>query len=714
LFVSTPKGLAGALRRELDDLGITAVRTAPSGVLVAGSLAEAYRICLWSRLANRVLMPLASFPAPTPDELYGGSEALAWEEHLGADGTLAVDCTAVHSAIGHSHYAALKVKDAICDRLRRLSGRRPSVELVDPDVRIHLHLRGARAELSLDLSGTSLHQRGYRCAGGEAPMKENLAAGVLLLAGWPRVAAAGGSLIDPLCGSGTLLVEAALMAAGVAPGLGREYFGFLRWRGHDAALWSRLREEAQGRRRSGLERLPSILGFDADGQAVAAARRNIERAGLASRIRVERRTLESAMPWQPGEQGLVVTNPPYGERLGEQAALRVLYARLGARLRQETPGWRAAILTANPELAAYVGRVAEASHTLYNGRLECRLLIYPPAGRRPPAVTRMGDAAGFANRLRKNLRHLARWARRTGVDCFRVYDADLPEFAFAIDLYHASERWVHVQEYQAPGSIDPERALFRLQAGLAVLPEVLDVPLERIFLKTRRRQRGKAQYQPQGASGRFIEVREHDCRFWVNLSDYLDTGLFLDHRITRAMIADLAAGKRFLNLFSYTAAATVHAARGGARTTTSVDLSQTYLEWARRNLELNGIRGPDHGLIRADCVAWLEREAREGARAYDLIFLDPPTFSNSKRMARSLDVQRDHVALIRAAATLLRPGGQLVFSTNARRFRLAEAALGPLMANEISATTLPEDFARNPKIHRCWIIARPEAHPPAR
>jgi 23S rRNA (guanine2445-N2)-methyltransferase / 23S rRNA (guanine2069-N7)-methyltransferase len=286
-----------------------------------------------------------------------------------------------------------------------------------------------------------------------------------------------------------------------------------------------------------------------------------------------------------------------------------------------------------------LGLRARRLHTLFNGALECRLLQFEVApewfaalpgehGRKPPEVAaeEFGEgAAMFANRLRKNLRNLGRWARQSGVTCYRLYDADLPEYAVAVDLY---EQWVHVQEYEAPATVDAKKAESRLREALAVLPTVLEVPPGNVFLKVRRRQKGASQYEKFDRRGEFHEVREGECRFLVNFTDYLDTGLFLDHRPTRQLLREMAAGKSFLNLFAYTGAATVYAAAGGARATTTVDLSSVYLDWAKRNLALNGFSGPQHEFVRADCLEWLQRERRR----FDLIFLDPPTFSTSKRM----------------------------------------------------------------------------------
>ncbi|HEX9803208.1 MAG TPA: bifunctional 23S rRNA (guanine(2069)-N(7))-methyltransferase RlmK/23S rRNA (guanine(2445)-N(2))-methyltransferase RlmL [Gammaproteobacteria bacterium] len=715
-YATAARGMPPLLAAELHRLGAQKVVPANAGVAFEGELETAYRICLWSRIASRVLLPLTTVKAATPEQLYEEVRAIRWERHLHSSGTFAVELKAADADIRHSKYAALTVKDAVVDRFRSLFEERPSVELETPDIRIYVQMRQDRARISLDLSGSSLHKRGYRAEGVTAPLKENLGAAILLEAGWPAIARNGGALLDPMCGSGTLLIEGALIAADIAPGLYRNYFGFLGWRRHDAALWQQLLAEAAERRDEGLPKLPPIIGYDREPQAVDAANTNIARAGLAAQIRVERQDLEQQLPAPPADYGLLVVNPPYGERLGEVNALQGLYARLGELLRR-LPEWQMALFTGNPELAARTGLKSRPPLTFFNGPIECRLFRYDAVPLQPqtdqPAAIDTSLAAGegaqmVANRLRKNLKNLGKWARREGIDCYRVYDADLPEYALAIDLYHGEKRWVHVQEYQAPKTVDPDRALQRLQEALAVLPEVFEVPPEQIFFKVRRRQKGSAQYEKLADSKHFHEVREGNCRLLVNFSDYLDTGLFLDHRITRELLEREAKGRRFLNLFAYTGAATVHAAVGGARATTTVDMSNTYLEWARRNLALNGFRGKEHEFIQADCTVWLEQQAgNPHARGgYDLIFLDPPTFSSSKRMEGTFDVQRDHVALIRNAMTLLDEGGLLVFSNNFRRFKLDEAALADLRIEEISSRTLPRDFARNPHIHRCWLLRK--------
>ena len=707
-FATAPKGIEPLLADELRALGVENAAETRAGVSFSGTLETAYRVCLWSRLASRVLLPLASFTADSPEQLYTGVRAIDWGEHLAAAGTLVVDASVSHSRITHSHYAALKVKDAVVDQFRDRSGVRPSIDSERPDVRINLYLLRDMATISLDLSGDSLHRRGYRDEGVLAPLKENLAAAILIRAGWPDIAAEGGPLVDPMCGSGTLLLEGAMMAGDIAPGLLRPYYGFLGWRGHDAALWQRLLEEAHQRRAAGLSHIPTIVGYDVDHKAIRAAWANIEQAGLRERIHVERREVAAlvAPAGDPASAGLVVVNPPYGDRLGEVEALKELYGLLGDRLKEHFAGWKAAVFTGNVELGKKLGLRAKKMHTLYNGAIECKLLhieVQPEnfvdRHRAPAPVALSEGATSFANRLRKNLKILGKWARQEGVSCYRLYDGDIPEYAVAVDLY---DGWVHVQEYQAPKEIDERKAAQRLREAMAVLPEVLEVPGERIFLKVRKQQKGREQYGKFGEQGQFIEVREGAARLLVNLSDYLDTGLFLDHRPTRKMLGELAAGKRFLNLFAYSGAATVQAALGGAASTLTVDMSQTYLDWAKRNLALNGLSGGNHQLVRADCVEWIGR----GQGEFDLIFLDPPTFSNSKRMEGTFDVQRDHVELLRKTAALLAKDGTLIFSNNNRKFKMEAAALPELAIEDITRQTIPKDFERNPRIHNCWRISK--------
>lgn len=747
LFLTCPKGLEGLLAEEATALGLQETREHTSTIRGSADMETAYRLCLWSRLANRVLLVLKRFPMKDAEDLYHGVHDIEWADHLEPDGTLAVEFSGHGSGIDNTHFGALKVKDAIVDRLRTADGSRPSIDKLNPDLRVHLRLDRGEAILSLDLSGHSLHQRGYRLQQGAAPLKENLAAAILIRSGWPRIAAEGGALADPMCGVGTFLVEAAMIAADIAPNLRRERWGFSAWLGHVPALWRKLHDEALARAEAGLAKPPLwIRGYEADPRLIQPGRNNVERAGLSEWIKIYQGEVATFEPRpDQNQKGLVICNPPYGERLGDEASLLYLYQNLGERLRQACLNWEAAVFTGAPDLGKRMGIRSHKQYAFWNGALPCKLLLIKvlpdqfvtgerrtpeqrqaereqaaydqtpdepqerkfnkngnpmkPAPAPAPVVEQPRLSEGgqmFANRLQKNVKAMSKWVKREGIDCYRVYDADMPEYAMAIDLYHD---WVHVQEYAAPKSIDPEKASIRMFDALAAIPQALNIDKSRVVVKRRERQSGIKQYERQSAQGKFNEVNEGGIKLLVNLTDYLDTGLFLDHRPMRMRIQKEAAGKRFLNLFCYTATASVHAAKGGARSTTSVDLSKTYLDWARRNLSLNGFSDKNR-LEQGDVMAWLEASRDE----YDLIFIDPPTFSNSKRMEGVFDVQRDQVQLIDLAMARLASGGVLYFSNNFRKFQLEENLAERYVVEEISQQTLDPDFARNGKIHRAWKI----------
>lgn len=497
LFATVPKGLELLLVDELKQLGATDAAEKLAGVSFTGDISLAYKVCLWSRLANRVLLKLSESPAATPEALYTALQTVTWGEHIDPAGTFAVHFVSSQSTITHTLFGAQKAKDAIVDQMREKYGTRPSVDKLQPNVSVYVYLHRDIATIYLDLSGESLHRRGYRLGGGAAPLKENLAAGILIRAGWPAIAKENGTLLDPMCGSGTLLIEGALMAADIAPGLLRHYFGFIGWQKHEPAVWKKLLTEAKQRREVGIKNVPIIVGYDQDPVAIKIAFENIERAGLHGKIHVEKRELDVFAPKAKEVPGLVVTNPPYGERLGEEQALQPLYLTLGNRLKEAFPGWRAAVFTGNPDLGKQMGLRAQKYYALFNGAIACKLLLFtvqpeyfvdrtPGADneRRIRAAQRAieglnnKDIEMFVNRLRKNLRHLGKQAKRQNLEKYRVYDADIPEYAFAIDI---SQDAAHVQEYEAPRFVDSKKVLRHQQEVLAVLPDILGLAPAQIF-----------------------------------------------------------------------------------------------------------------------------------------------------------------------------------------------------------------------------------------
>ena len=717
-FATCPKGLETLLLEELKSLGAESVKETVGGVFFGGALKVAYRACLWSRLANRILLTLNTVPCRNIDEGYQAVKAIDWQQHLSRGGSFAIDFSGNLPGLKNTHFATLKIKDAVADYFSERFDQRPDVAKQQPDLRINVRVNKGKAAIAIDLSGESLHKRGYRQSGGAAPLKENLAAAILLRADWPGIAAQGGALLDPMCGSGTLLIEGALMYGNIAPGLLRKHWGFLRWRQHDDKSWQALLAQAKEQKQAALARQwPEIRGYDASPKAVDNAAENIDAVGLGQQVRVSRKELsEFCKPTHREiDRGLIITNPPYGERLGEADSLLHLYRYLGQAFKQHFVGWQAGVFTGNPELGKKMGLRSYKNHPFYNGAIACKLLRFDiqanyfvqdrssnernsqPSTEATKPLSLSAGAQMFANRLKKNRKQLQKWLSKEQISCYRLYDADMPEYAVAVDYY---EGWVHVAEYQAPAKVDPEQASQRLNEVMQAIPVALDIDPKYVVLKQRSRQRGSSQYQRQDQSGEFFEVREGQAKLLVNVKDYLDTGLFLDHRPVRLNIAERAKSQRFLNLFCYTATASVHAALGGATFTDSVDLSSTYLEWARKNLSLNGFSETKHRTHRADVMAWLKTCENQ----YDLILLDPPTFSNSKKMDNTLDIQRDHVQLIKDAMNLLSPKGLLIFSNNQRRFKLDNEALAEFAIEDKTGWSIARDFQRSKGIHRCWFI----------
>ncbi len=724
LFVTGHKGFETPLFHELRNiLGSSAAVLSKKygGVEINAGIDAAYQVCLHSRLGNRVFCEIAQLPVEDETQLYQAVHQIPWESHFSARNSIAVSATLSRSKLNHSHFVALKAKDAIVDRLREICGSRPIVEKNQPDIQIHINVHHNQASISLDLSGESLHRRGYRLEHSGAPLKEHLAAALLVQAGWDG--SRGGCLIDPMCGSGTFAIEAAMISAGMAPGLKREYYGFKKWLFHQPELWQQCLQQAQEAVRKPDEIL--IYAADYDAKALETARANASRAGVLELIEFSHQQLSDlekpAMAFSTSSESLVICNPPYGKRLQSEQGLAQLYTDLGDASQRLAPA-RLAIISANPDLLHRLKLKRISRKNVRNGPIECLFAIFETVeGKQANAIsehdidTRPRAAVDeiaipLRNRLNKNSKHLQRWAKNNGISCYRVYDADLPEFSFALDRYQSEIApevvWFHLQEYQAPATIDKKKAEHRIRVAVDVIKDLFSIPDEQLFCKTRRRQRGTEQYQKQDSQNEFYQVREASASLLINLSDYLDSGLFLDHRITRDIIYRGAHDKSVLNLFCYTGSIGVQAGLGGASSVLNVDLSANYLKWAQENHRLNGLDDEArYRFLRADIIELLDHPDRYSIAAdFDLIFLDPPSFSNSSKMQQTLDIQRDHSALIGQAMKLLTGNGMLLFSTNRRGFKLDDDILQCHEVRDISHQTLPEDFKRNPKIHRCWEI----------
>ena len=849
-YASCPEGFEAALADELRGMGLRQVRPLKGRVAFAGSPADAERACLWSRLASRIFVVLGRFACTDAEDLYEATRSIAWERILRAGATIAVTARGTNDELRNSHFAALRVKDALCDRMLEVEGRRPNVDTDDPDARISLTLRGNRASIQLDLSGDPLFKRlpreatrthaahvlrpdyaalacaqgnwqeicsaaltntkdamgdedtaaptdGSAPADGSAPSDGNVLAGSTAERPTPTLPV----MIDACCAGGGVVLEAASILADRAPGLERRNWGFQSWSEHDAATWRELLNEADRRAELAKGRVARIVATDPSGDAVACARRILKAAGLADRVifaqpdldKISRRlmmpaccggeprgfvfldttetaiskmsrVLDLATSLHAGACGadpvraMLSTMPTVAltrddlliRTLGEPArSLRVMPNNEEAEL--------AVFSAANGAITAGEGNAAAEDPMPAEDAVKSNVAPSPATilidlGDDKPCPVLIPESEQFARRLRKVAKLRRKWAQREGVTCYRVYDADLPDYSAAIDLYEGSAatpgRWLVIAEYAAPREVDPSLAEARLLDILTLAPRILQVDPDNVFAKARIRSRGGSQYgkqaggtspsgqhgkggKPRGGRGgsasnrpsqgagsgtpsdirtrRLPLIEEGGLTFAVNFNDYLDTGIFLDHRITRGLVREHARGKRFfLNLFAYTGTATCYAADAGVEETVTVDLSNTYLDWAERNMEQNGFVGPDHHYVRADVMSWI-RDMRQTRNRWDLIFCDPPTFSNSSKMGRrTWDVQRDHVELLVGLSRLLSREGEAIFSCNLRTFRpdIEELARAGVILTDITDETIPEDFARNKKIHHCYLVKR--------
>ena len=720
-FAACAANQGDLVAEEARRVGAEEVRQTASGVEFQGEIETGMRFCMHSRIASRLLMALyIDDDTENDEELYDATFSLPWEEWLTPEKTLKVTLTTASCRwIRNSHYASLRVKDGICDRLReKFEGNRPDIDTADPDVEIHVHVHENTVKWYIDFSGEGLYRRGYRPdEETDAVLKEHLAAALILRSEWKKSAEdeEPGVFLDPFCGSGTLAIEAALMASATAPGLIRKRpFAFQRLPFFDSVKWEEIRKEAEEERQKAIdERDIRIYASDISRKAIIIAKEAACKAGVDGLIDFKVKDfLAYTDEDRPSETGYIVMDPPYGERMKVRDIDR-LYSGIGNVLTEVFKGWRATILTGSSDLLSNIDMKPDRTNTLYNGPIQCQAahyIIYTDEERAAIAERAKAKKAErmsrelsdteriIYNKLLSNYGKYKAEAEAEGVSCYRIYDADIPEYAAAIDIYEG--KWINLAEYAAPPEVDPELAEKRLDEIIFAAERVTGIDLENIYVKQRKSQKGKNQYTRMASSNRFNIARENGLRFLVNFQDYLDTGIFLDHRPVRKLIQEMADGKRFLNLFCYTATATLNAIKGGAISTVSVDASSTYLDWAIENLRLNGYPTDiENFFYRSDAIDWLW----DTYDRYDLIFCDPPTFSNSKDRAM-FDVQRDHYRLIKAAAMHLAPGGTLIFSTNFRKFRLDDEVKRDYIVEDITDQTIGFDFKNYGYVHRCYLI----------
>jgi 23S rRNA (guanine2069-N7)-methyltransferase / 23S rRNA (guanine2445-N2)-methyltransferase len=719
LIAVTAFGLEAVAVRELHGLGYENAKAFGTGrVGFTGGLSDVQRANLWLRSAERVLIEVGRFPAGDFEALFEGVRALAWEDWIGPEARFPVAGRSVRSTLTSVPAVQRATKKAIVERLMERHGTQTLPE-TGPEYAVEVSLLHDEAALTIDTTGAGLNKRGYRQLVGEAQIRETMAAALVLLSFWRPER----QLLDPFCGSGTIPIEAAMIARNIAPGL-RRSFAFEDWAQTDGGGWAEIKAEAEAAIGPPLER--PLIGTDIDAEALSLARHHAGRAGVEGDIHWQQRAFEDLRA--KAEYGCMVTNPPWGARLGDRDELERLYASF-PRVLKGLPTWSYFIITGFPGFERLVGQKADRRRKLYSASIETTYYQFhgprpgdfaqaasqvyeedagPEAATVPMPVFGGTDAKAdkqaemFATILRKHARHLRKWPER-GVSCFRLYERDFPEVPLAVDVY---EGYLHIAEYDRPHERTPSQHEDWLELMVRTACETLDIARDRAFIKKRGRQRdrhvggeGGGQYERVAEESKRVVVGEQGLRFEVNLSDYIDTGLFLDHRQTRAMVRERAKGVRFLNLFGYTGSFTVYAAAGGAVRTTTVDLSATYLDWCERNLLLNKFNGPEHELVQADAGAYLDSLPAEPA--FDLAVVDPPTFSNSKRLEKVWDVQVEHTGLLERLAMRMVPGGLVYFSTNFRKFKPAFPE--SVEVREISSKTVSPDF-RNKKIHRCWVL----------
>ena len=721
IFAACPRYLEDLLEQEILDAGGSVTGRSTGGVSLEASLEQIYEICLNSRIASHLYLLLEAFEfdpkdsGSLPDEIYRRAMAFDWASVMDEKTSFACRATVKGRINLNEKWASLKLKDGLVDHWREKTGERPDVDKSNPDLKFSIHIDGHGSVLFyLDLSGTSLSDRGYRLDSSKAGIRENTAAAILLRSGWKEKSAEGCFLLDPLCGSGTILVEGAMIAADLPCNLKRSSYGFTAWKDHDPDLWEDVFDRAEARWNENIKNLPLLLGYDRDRKAVAAAMDNIKRAGLDGYIHIEKRELDDFVVTEAMNKatgGCIVSNPPYGVRIGNKASLHSLYRGLGD-LAQDPAfaGGRLTLISDDKALLKSVGLRSSRENKIMNGPISCFLSHYELFRHDEKGLEQKErfkekiddfseEGQQFYNRLKKRKKHLAKVMKREDISCYRLYDADLPNFNFAIDFYE--NKWVHVQEYKAPSTIDQKKAEMRLKEARTVIREVLDIKDSALFMKQRRRQKGKDQYENLNRRGERFLINEWDQRIWVNFTDYLDTGIFLDHRKIRRYILENSSGKSVLNLFSYTCTASLMAAAGGAKRIVSVDSSRAYLSWGEDNFRLNKYLSRDYVFEKQDSFEYL----KNGKESFDLIFLDPPTFSNSKSRKNTFDIQTDHAGLIRLAMKHLNHDGLLIFSNNFTRFEMDSEIEGQFKVREQSSWTGSEDFHRKKSGHRCWFIS---------
>ncbi|MBN2736894.1 MAG: bifunctional 23S rRNA (guanine(2069)-N(7))-methyltransferase RlmK/23S rRNA (guanine(2445)-N(2))-methyltransferase RlmL [Spirochaetales bacterium] len=709
-LVTCPPFCEDLLGEDCQKAGISSFKKGPGFLSGAADYASLLRVIFYSPIAGRVYLNIHHFAASDYDELYQMALNFPWDEQMKVDQSFSISVQSKRTSKTDNRFAVQRLKDGLCDYFRKKTTRRPSVDSEQADAPFYVFWDDKEASLYYDLSGQSLHRRGYREALGKADLKENLAAAIIRRSGWLDKFQ-DYPLADPFCGSGTLVIEALLMALEIPPGPLRSYYGFKGWKHHDQGLWEQLCNENSLKIMES-KKMPLIWASDVDPRAIQLARQNAEKAGVSSYIHFHRIDFfEFQVARQISKPGFMLMNAPYGQRLDIDEDMTSFYHLLGRQLKTQWHNWKTGIL-APKELTLSIGLKAEKNYRFNNGTIACQLALFNinDSNRFNPLITKPiqnktrvayfedNNQEMLINRLKKNHRILKSWLKRENISSYRLYDADIPEYNGAIDIYEG--KWVVIQEYQAPKEIPFEKAFTRLKTMVQAVEKALGLGGQFIYIKQRSHQKGSQQYRAHSHLGIYHTIEEGGLKFYVNFIDYLDTGIFLDHRPVRGLVKKMSQGKNLLNLFSYTGTVSCYALSGSALRVVNVDASKNYLAWADENLKLNGFHESSYQNICSDCFEYL----KDNTEKFDLVFCDPPTFSNSKSRQGHFDIQRDYPGLLRLIKKSLKPGGEIIFSCNYRGFKLDPGEIPFEEIREITKQSIPEDFEKNPRIHQVWIF----------
>lgn len=672
--VRTLSGLEPVLLDELVALGAEDCELGHRLVSCRGDRELLYAINFWSRVAIRVLRPIAAFAASDEKAFYRGiQDHTQWERWLDRNGAFAIDAHVHSSFSSHSLYIAQLAKDAIADQFLQTGTRRPSVDLEAPDLRIALSLYENRVQVFLDSSGESLHKRGYRTQSGEAPLKENLAAGILRLAKWdPKT-----PLADAMCGSGTFLIEGAMIARNIAPGLYRPHFGFKNWPDYDPGLFAKVKKGAEEAR---TQQPLQIWGIEKDAKTAFIARENIERAGLSDCIRVDCHDFFTYAP--PAPAGTLVLNPPYDHRLAVED-IAGFYQSMGDRLKQAYGGWRAWILAGELEAARHFGLRSSSRHTLYNGAIECRLLEFevraastdrelPPWRQKPTDPKLLERAEAFANRVSKNHKHLVKWAKREGIRLWRVYDWDIPDLAFTVDWVGDRLRVVEIPRNSTLSSV--EQAVYLRYLGeqvatkLGIAPDLVDLL------------RKQATEAP--SLDRLTELEENGTTYLVDSPSPHSLGMELALRGFRQSVCEASKDRELLVLSAGNGALSA-AACAYAKRIWSAEPDAFLGDWMQAQIELNG------GAAKHQVLPLTNDEALSDIRRkFDCIAAPLPEKSLQENQ-------------IRRMLKLLEPQGALFLVSNETELRFSDPKF---TTREITRAITPLDFAKKMP-WRAWTLS---------